>query len=254
MLAHERRKKILSMLVSTGYLNANQLAEAFEVDSSTIRRDLIHLEKTQQIVRTHGGVLPVLTTERQDTPYTIRKSRNHEQKVAIGQYAASLIADGDSVILDNGSTVYELAVQLASKKDLTVITNDLNIALLLSQYPAINLNITGGVVIGNSLTLVGPDATRKFTEVYADWAFLGAEGVHPQAGITNVNAIELPTKKEILKSAKTRVVLADTSKLGYRALSHVCDIADIDMIITDKKKNDKSSTGYDDKLRFARHE
>ena len=239
------------MLVSTGYLNAHQLAEEFEVDSSTIRRDLIHLEKTQQIVRTHGGVLPVLSTERQDTPYTIRKSRNHEQKVAIGKYAASLIADGDSVILDNGSTVYELAVQLASKKDLTVITNDLNIALLLSQYPAINLNVTGGVVIGNSLTLVGPDATRKFSEVYADWAFLGAEGVHPEAGITNVNAIELPTKKEILQSAKTRVVLADASKLGYRALSHVCPLADVDIIITDKKKNDKAAAAYADKLRFA---
>lgn len=251
MLAQDRRKKILDMLVSAGYLNANQLADEFDVDSSTIRRDLIYLEKTQQIVRTHGGVLPVLLTERQDTPYNIRKSRHHEQKVAIGRYAASLIADGDSVILDNGSTVYELAAQLVNKNNLTIITNDLNVAMLLSQYPAINLNVTGGVVVGNAYTLVGPDATRKFNEVYADWAFLGAEGVHPEAGITNVNAIELPTKKAILTSAKTRVVLADTSKLGYRALSHVCDITDIDMIITDKKRSDKTHSGYGDKLRYA---
>jgi DeoR/GlpR family transcriptional regulator of sugar metabolism len=71
--------------------------------------------------------------------------------------------------------------------------------MLLSQYPAINLNVTGGVVVGNSYTLVGPDATRKFSEVHADWAFLGAEGVHPEAGITNINAIEIPTKKAILE-------------------------------------------------------
>ncbi|MCI1032096.1 DeoR/GlpR family DNA-binding transcription regulator [Raoultella terrigena] len=251
MLAQERREKIISMLNSTGYLNANQLADMFEVDSSTIRRDLIYLEKTHQIIRTHGGLLPVLSTEGQDTPYSIRKSRNHEQKVAIGRYAASLIADGDSVILDNGSTVYELALQLVSKKDLTVITNDLNIAMLLSQYSSINLNVTGGVVVGNSYTLVGPDATRKFNEVYADWAFLGAEGVHPEAGITNINAIELPTKKAILHSAKTRVVLADTSKLGYRAVSHVCHISDVDMIVTDKKKTDKAALAYQDKLRYA---
>ncbi len=251
MLAQERREKILSMLVSTGYLNAWQLAEEFGVDSSTIRRDLIYLEKTNQIIRTHGGVLPVLSTEGQDTPFSIRKSRNHDRKVAIGKYAASLIADGDSVILDNGSTVYELALQLAVKKNLTVITNDLNIAMLLSQYSSINLNVTGGVVVGNSYTLVGPDATRKFSEVYADWAFLGAEGVHHEAGITNINAIELPTKKAILNSAKTRVVLADTSKLGYRAVSHVCDISDIDMIITDKKKTDKVASAYQDKLRYA---
>lgn len=251
MQANERREKILSLLSSTGYLNANQLAEAFAVDSSTIRRDLIHLEKTQQIIRTHGGVLPALVTQEQDTPYSIRKNRHHEAKAAIGAYAASLIADGDSVILDNGSTVYELAEKLTTKKNLTVITNDLNIAMLLSQYPAINLNVTGGAVVGNSYTLVGPDTTRKFSEVYADWAFLGAEGVHPEAGITNVNAIELPTKTAILKAAKTRVVLADSSKLGYRALSHVCSIAEIDLIITDKKKSEKIAAAYGDKLRLV---
>lgn len=251
MLAKERRERILARLSTVGYLNANQLAEEFAVDSSTIRRDLIHLEKTQQIIRTHGGVLPVLSTEGQDTPYSIRKSRHHEQKVAIGRYAASLIADGDSVILDNGSTVYELAEQLTAKKNLTVITNDLQIAMLLSQYPSINLNVTGGVVVGNSYTLVGPDTTQKFSEVFADWAFLGAEGVHPEAGITNVNAIELPTKTAILKAARTRVVLADSSKLGYRALSHVCSIAEIDLIITDKKKTEKMVSAYDNKLRFV---
>ena len=251
MLAPERREKILSMLVSNGYLNANQLADLFEVDSSTIRRDLMYLEKGRKIVRTHGGVLPVLSSEGQDTPYSIRRGRNHEQKVSIGAFAASLIADRDSVILDNGSTVYELAACLIYKKDLTVITNDLNIAMLLSQYPAINLNVTGGVVVGNSYTLVGPDATRKFSEVHADWAFLGAEGVHPEAGITNINAIEIPTKKAILNSATKRVVLADTTKIGYRALSHVCSISDIDMIITDTKKKDKTDSLYDGKIKYA---
>ncbi|WP_130834769.1 DeoR/GlpR family DNA-binding transcription regulator [[Erwinia] mediterraneensis] len=251
MLANERRDRILSMLVSTGYLNANQLADEFNVDSSTVRRDLIFLEKAGRIIRTHGGVLPVLSTEGQDTPYSIRKSRHHAQKVAIGKYAASLISDGDSVILDNGSTVYELAVHLLSKKDLTVITNDLNIAMLLCQYPAINLNVTGGAVAGNSFTLVGPDATRKFGEVYADWAFMGAEGVHAEAGITNVNAIEIPTKKAILNAARTKVILADSSKIGYRALSHVCGLDTVDMVITDKKKNENLSVSFKGKIRFA---
>lgn len=251
MLANERQDRILSMLVSSGYLNANQLADEFNVDSSTVRRDLIFLEKAGRIIRTHGGVLPVLSTEGQDTPFSIRKSRHHEQKVAIGKYAASLISDGDSVILDNGSTVYELAVHLISKKDLTVITNDLNIAMLLCPYPAINLNVTGGTVAGNTFTLVGPDATRKFGEVYADWAFMGAEGVHAEAGITNVNAIEIPTKKAILKAAHTKVILADSSKIGYRALSHVCGMDTVDMLITDKKKNKNLSVSFKGKIRFA---
>lgn len=248
MLTKTRRETILSMLVSTGYLNANQLAEQFNVDSSTVRRDLIALEKAGKIIRTHGGVLPVLSTEGQDTPYNIRKSRHHEQKIAIGKYAASLVADGDSVILDNGSTVYELAVALALKKDLTVITNDLNIAMLLCQYPAINLIVTGGSIVGSSYTLVGPDTTRKFGEVFADWAFMGAEGVHAEAGITNVNAIEIPTKKAILNAARKKIVLADSSKIGYRALSHVCGLESVDMIITDKKKTEKYPDQFNDKI------
>ena len=251
MVIHERRERILARLTSEGYLNASQLSEEFNVDSSTIRRDLIYLEKHGHIIRTHGGVLPVLSTEGQDTPYSIRKSRHHFEKVAIAEYAASLVQDGDSVILDNGSTVYELAALLALKKHLTVITNDLNIAILLSHYPAINLNVTGGAVAGNSYTLVGPDATRKFGEVYADWAFMGAEGVHPESGITNVNAVEIPTKLAILNAAKTRVILADSSKIGYRAVSHVCPLSSIDMIITDRKKSEKVIAGFGDKLRFA---
>ncbi|NUU67168.1 DeoR/GlpR transcriptional regulator [Enterobacteriaceae bacterium BIT-l23] len=251
MVVNERREKILTRLASTGYLSASQLSEEFNVDSSTIRRDLIYLEKYGHIIRTHGGVLPALSTEEQDTPYSIRKSRHHAEKVAIADYAASLVKDGDSVILDNGSTTYELAVLLALKKHLTVITNDLNISMLLCQYPAINLNVTGGAVTGNSFTLVGPDATRKFSEVYADWAFMGAEGVHPEAGITNVNAIEIPTKLAILGAAKTRVILADSSKIGYRAVSHVCPLSSIDMIITDRKKADKLMADFGDKLRFT---
>ncbi|EBS7633954.1 DeoR/GlpR transcriptional regulator [Salmonella enterica] len=251
MTASERREQILSRLTSVGYLNANQLSEEFDVDSSTIRRDLIHLEKRGLIIRTHGGVLPVLSSDGQDTPYNIRKARHHDEKVAIGIYAASLVKDGDSVILDNGSTVYELAVILTQKKNLTVITNDLKIAMLMSQFPGINLNVTGGAVAGNSFTLVGPDATRKFAEVYADWAFMGAEGVDPEAGITNVNAIEIPTKKAILSAARKKVILVDSSKIGYRALSHVCPLAEVDIIITGKKKNEKVASFYSGKLHFA---
>ncbi|MGR5892725.1 MULTISPECIES: DeoR/GlpR family DNA-binding transcription regulator [Klebsiella/Raoultella group] len=251
MQANDRREQILAMLIESGYLNANHLSKQFNVDSSTVRRDLIHLEKSGQIIRTHGGVLPALATQAQDTPYNIRKGRNHDQKVAIGKYAATLISDGDSVILDNGSTVYELATQLIFKQNITVITNDLNIALLLSQYPNINLNVTGGAVAGNSLTLVGPDATRKFGEIYADWAFMGAEGVHTEIGITNVNTIEIPTKLAILQAARKKVILADSSKIGYRALSHVCSLDEIDMIITNKIKNEKSLLSFNGKLVFS---
>ncbi|MEG3111884.1 MULTISPECIES: DeoR/GlpR family DNA-binding transcription regulator [Pantoea] len=251
MTAAERRNQILAMINEKGYLNAGELSAQFGVDSSTIRRDLSRLEQSGQVMRTHGGLLPVASSSHADTPYSVRRQMNGEAKSAIGHYAASLVQDGQSLILDNGSSVYELALALKEKKNLTVLTNDIYTAFTLSQYPDITLHVAGGLMLDNVYTLVGQDTISKIDSMHVDWAFLGAEGVHYERGLTNINTVEIPVKQAMIRAAEQTVVLADSSKIGYRALSHVCDLQGIDHIITDNSQPIKQRAQYGEKLHIV---
>jgi DeoR/GlpR family transcriptional regulator of sugar metabolism len=251
MTAAERRKQILAMTNEKGYLNAAELSAHFGVDSSTIRRDLSLLEKSGHVMRTHGGLLPVETSSHADTPYSVRRQMNGGAKRAIGEYAASLVQDGQSLILDNGSSVFELALALKDRKNLTVLTNDIYTAFTLSHYPGITLHVTGGVMLDNVYTLVGQDTLSKIDSMHVDWAFLGAEGVHHERGLTNINTVEIPVKQAMIRAADKTVVLADSSKIGYRALSHVCDLDEIALIISDDGQPIKQRTHYGDKLHIV---
>lgn len=252
MIAAERRKQILAMINEKGYLSASELSAYFGVDSSTIRRDMSRLEQSGQAMRTHGGLLPVASSSHADTPYNVRRQMNSDAKVAIGQYAASLVQDGQSLILDNGSTVYELALALKEKKNLTVLTNDIYTAFTLSQYPGMTLHVAGGLMLENVYTLVGQDTINKIDTMHVDWAFLGAEGVHYERGLTNINTVEIPVKQAMIRAAEQTVVLADSSKIGYRALSHVCDLQDIDRIVTDNSQPVKQAAHYGDRLTIVK--
>ncbi|WP_179403294.1 DeoR/GlpR family DNA-binding transcription regulator [Burkholderia guangdongensis] len=248
MTATQRRTQIVELLRGRGYINANELSEMFLVDGSTIRRDLSILEKTGKIIRTHGGLLPAQDAASGDTPYNVRRNLNVQEKTAIALAALRDIEDGQSIILDNGSTVFQLAVALKARKNITVITNDLMTAMQLSQHPSITLHVAGGVMLNNVYTLVGPDTTRKFEHLHVDWAFLGAEGVHFQGGITNINTVEIPVKQSMIAAAERTVVLADSSKVGYQALSHVCALSAIERVITDNRRPIKNESKYGDKL------
>lgn len=248
MTASERRKLILLMINEKGYLNAGELSIQFGVDSSTIRRDLMLLENSGQVMRTHGGILPIASSSHADTPYNVRRQMNGGAKSAIGHYAASLVQDGQSLILDNGSSVFELALALRDKKNLTILTNDINTAFTLSQYPQITLHVAGGLMLDNVYTLVGQDTISKIESMHVDWAFLGAEGVHYEQGLTNINTIEIPVKQAMIRAADQTVVLADSSKMGYRALSHVCGLDKIDRVITDNTQPIKQRSKYGDKV------
>lgn len=251
MTATQRRNQIVELLKGRGYINAGELSELFSVDGSTIRRDLSFLEKTGRVIRTHGGLLPAQDASEGDTPYSVRRGLNVEEKAAIAMAALGEIKDGQSMILDNGSTVFQLALALKARKNITVITNDLMIAMQLSQHPSITLHVAGGVVLHNVYTLVGPDTTKKFEQMHVDWAFLGAEGVHFQSGITNINTVEIPVKQAMIAAAERTVVLADSSKIGYQALAHVCALDAIDHVITDSHRPIKNPTKYAEKLRIV---
>lgn len=249
MTTDERRREIVRRMYLTGYVGAQELAESLEVDASTIRRDLHALARAGLIRRTHGGArVPAGST---DLPYAIKQRERRGAKEAIGRAAAALVHDGDSVIFDSGSTVYEVAVHLRDRRDLTVIANDLRMARLVADFPSVRLFVPGGEQLTSNYALVGDHAISFMQELHVEWAFLGADAVDVETGITNTNTLEVPLKRAMLGSARHAVVVVDSSKFGRRALVRVADIDEIEQIVTDNELAPDVASLYGDRVRLV---
>ncbi len=233
MIGERRRRDIQARVEQTGYVEARQLATELMVDVSTIRRDLDALARVGLVQRTHGGALPVNEGQPIDLPYEVKKRERLAEKRAIAAYAASLVTDGNSLVLDSGSTTYALAEAIRDRRDLTVATNDLRIAHYLAAAGGLRLFVTGGQLIDSVFTLVGPGALVNLAGLHVDWAFLGADAIDARAGVTNVNTVEIPIKQAMLESGARRVLLADSSKFGRKALARVVGSEAFDFIVTD---------------------
>lgn len=229
----ERRQEILEQIRFRGYTLAADLSAALHVDSSTVPRDLQRLERAGLIRRSHGGAVLADPAETIDTPYEVRRGQHALAKAAIGAAAAALVQDGQSVLIDNGSTTYAVASALRDHRGLTVMTNDLMVAMCLRAHGHHQVHLTGGLLLKTVYTLVGPGAIGSIEGLNVDWAFLGAEGIHPTAGISNINVVEIPVKQAMIAAAERVVVIADSSKLGKRSLTAVCALDDVYAVITD---------------------
>ncbi len=166
-------------------------------------------------------------------PYALKRDVRRAEKSAIASVAAALVSDGDSVVLDSGSTTYEVAVALREKSSLTVLTNDLRIAKFVASFPDVRLLVSGGELLGSVYTLIGDHAVRFMSHYSADWAFLGADAVDRFAGITNNNTLEVPIKRALIAAAAHTVVVADHAKFGQRALAKVAALDEVGTIVTD---------------------
>lgn len=248
MIGERRRQEIRSAVERAGYVEARQLAADLGVDVSTIRRDLDVLARAGVVQRTHGGALPVRADEAVDLPYAVKETEHREAKRAIAAHAASLVADGDSVVLDSGSTTFELARALRDRQGLTVATNDLHTAHYLATGRGIHLLVTGGQLIDSVYTLVGPGALASLADLHVDWAFLGGDAVDPSAGVTNVNTVEVPIKQAMLASAARAVLVADSSKFGRRALAAVTGVEAFERIVTDDGLDPGTRAAYGSRL------
>ncbi|MDV7243230.1 MULTISPECIES: DeoR/GlpR family DNA-binding transcription regulator [Rhodococcus] len=250
MSATTRRGEILQRLHVDGYVEAKVLSRELGVDASTIRRDLDTLVRSGQAERTHGGARPV-TGASSEIPYAVKKTERRPEKIAIARRAAQHVADGDTIILDSGSTTYQVALELRHKADLTIITNDLRIGKYVATIPAVRLLVTGGELLGSVFTLVGERAVDFLSDYSADWAFLGADAIDPTAGITNTNTLEVPLKRAIISAAARTIVLADSSKFGHRALAKVAAIDEVETILTDSGLPSDQAEQYGGKVARA---
>jgi DeoR family transcriptional regulator of aga operon len=216
-----------------GRVSIADLKDRLGVSEVTIRDDLKHLEQRKVLTRVRGGAV-ALRNGATERPLEETSTTNRAEKLAIGAHAASMITSGQTVIIDVGSTTTELAKALSPELTrVVVITNGLNIALLLESMPGISVIVTGGTLRPLQHSLVAPMATLVLDQLKADIAFLGCNGVDPVRGFTNSNIAEAEIKQAMVKSAAKTVFLADHDKIGKVASAFVSDISGADLLVTD---------------------
>lgn len=240
MLAIERRNKILDILQSESRVVVSNLSELFKVTEETIRRDLEKLEKEGLAKKTYGGAI-VNESVNVDLPYTVRKKANVANKQYIAEIVGSMIEDGDHIMMDASSTAVFVAKQLKkkNKKNLTLITNSIEILLELSDIVGWNVLSTGGALKEGSLSLVGYQAEKMISTFHVDKAIVSCKGVDINNGITDSNEMDAHIKKLILDSANMKILVADNSKFDRISFTQISELSNIDVVVTDASLNEK---------------
>ena len=233
--AYLRRERMLAVIKEREYVRVGELSDRFAISDVTVRTDLDALAARGYLHRVRGGAVPRWIPG-QEQPFEETESRNAAEKVAIGQAAAALVRDGESVLLDVGTTAAAAARALVARTDLldvVVFTNGLKTALELEPaFPRITVVVLGGTLRPLQHSLVNPLATVMLNQVNVTTVLLGCNGVEPEAGVTNINLPEAEIKKRMLEIASRRIVMADGSKLGRVELARLCAVEDIDLLIT----------------------
>ncbi len=241
MISDRRHQIIIDKLENLGSVTVADLVKEFNVSEMTVRRDLDILENKGLLRRVHGGAISQRGRS-YEPPYMMRSTENLESKQRIGQMAASLVKNGDSITLDIGTTTLEIAKNLHSKHDLTIITPSLQIANELVSHPGIRLIISGGVLRSGELSMVGHLAERAFEEFYVDKLFLGAGAFDLRNGASEFNIEDALVKRAMVRTAKQVILVADSSKFNQVAFTSITDLKSIHIIVTD---NDLSPDLYE---------
>ena len=216
----DRQRAILSAVEAQGTVLVSELAHQFDVTEMTIRRDLRELEKKELVKRIHGGGMSARGRFYEPT-LTRRNTVHIQEKQKIARAAAELTKDGETLALDVGSTTYEVARCLTSRRNLTIITPSLYIATLFVNLPDIRLVLPGGLVRPGETTMVGELSLRAFDIIHPDRLFLGVGGIDAQAGLTEYNWDDAQVKQAMLKSAKQTIIVADANKFDHIATVEV---------------------------------
>ncbi|WP_136604546.1 DeoR/GlpR family DNA-binding transcription regulator [Paenibacillus dokdonensis] len=231
MLVAERYDKIVGLVNERGSIRVSELSELCGVTEETIRRDLDRLEQQGKVRRSHGGAVSVKEAQA-ETPYFEREVMHQEEKKRIARAAVALIEPYDRIALDASSTAWYMA-SILPDIPLTVLTNSIKVALELSSKEKIEVISTGGSLASKSLSYVGPMAERSLEAYYVDKAFVSCKGVHPERGISESNELQAMVKHKLIKQAASVYILADASKIGVQAFTHVAGWEEIDVVITD---------------------
>lgn len=240
MLANQRREKILELLKEDGSAKVIKLAKIFKVSEVTVRQDLEKLEKEGIVKREHGGAF-LTSLENSIRSFTPLNQDNLDKKQVIARKSAELIEAGETIILDSGSTTTEIAKLLVGRKNITVITNALNIALILGADPGIEVIVTGGEFKPPTISLTGQKAAAFFEDIHVDKLFLATAGISLRSGLTYPSLSDIVVKKAMIDAADITYLVADSTKIGKNSFASLGALSLIDYIITDASIDHKKA-------------
>lgn len=234
-MADKRLEKASELIKQKGSLSVQELMDYFQVSDMTVRRDLQKLEQTGKFQRFHGGIRYI-----DEPPLDQREAHQFTEKQRIAQYCLTLIQPRDTIILDSGTTIYQLASALADSqiRDITVITNSLTAAYRLRHVEGITLIMCGGELRRSSQSFVGSTARDFFENIYVNKAFIATGGI-TEKGFSTANFAEAEIKLCMAKASESTFIVADSSKFGHRSLNLFAPLTSADRIITDTNAPDE---------------
>lgn len=245
----QRAKNILQLLLQHGNASVDELVGFLGASAPSVRRDLARLEERNLVHRTHGGARLAGQMQyepfRFDSSFHVRESRFADEKRRIGMAAAELIREHDTVGFTAGTTPTQVARCIRHRNSIHIITNAVNIAMELSNQPALNVTLTGGTMRwAGAFSLTGPTAIEMLNGVFMDKTFIGACGVDAQRGVTTIEPDEAAVFRAMVRQAKQVVVVADSSKIGMVSPAVICPPKEINILITDDGASEEMLAGF----------
>jgi DeoR family transcriptional regulator of aga operon len=240
----ERLEKILALLEKEDRLVTKNLPEILNTTSVTIRKDIAILEQRGLLKRTHGGAIKPRKLFH-GLALNEKEKLNLEEKIRIAKKAAKLISEGDTIILDSGSTTSFIAKEIKHMKGITVITNAINIVSILLNSD-IDVILIGGLLLKETSTLVGPLADDVLRKISADKLFIGVDGIDFEVGLTTPNILEANTSRVMMEMSGEIILVVDASKFGRRSLGVISKVSEVNSIITTKKLSENELKKFAD--------
>ncbi|WP_421759041.1 DeoR/GlpR family DNA-binding transcription regulator [Devosia sp.] len=244
LLAEPRRMKILEWLQEEGSARVRDLSTAFAVSEATIRQDLERLDTEGHITREHGGAY-LRSVPQQVRSMSLQHVQNMDIKQKIGMAAAALVADHDTLIIDSGTTTTQFAENLRTRSDLNIITNALNIALILGAIPTNTVHMPAGQFKAPTLSLSGEKSADFFVGIYAEKLFLATAGISFEAGLTYPAIGDIYVKRAMVKAASKVYLLADSTKIGRVSFSALGGVEMVHTLITDDGITDADRSEFE---------
>lgn len=235
MIREQRMEHIRQELKEKGIVSVAELTKSLESSRSTVRRDLCDMEEQKELKCIHGGAVALTKQASYEPPFEVRQDLFMDEKRRIAERALEFVSENATVLLDSGTTVYELAKRLSGGRHLHIATNDLKSAMALSTNPNISVIVLGGSLRSSHFSMNGLFTEEMIRQIHADTAFLSVDAVDLSTGLIGFSMEEIASKRLMIQSAQRTIVLCDHSKFESVAFVNICALSDIDMIITGKE-------------------